>query len=63
VAAVHVCLGEESEALSCLEMAYEDRCLWLSYALTVDPRFDALRGEERFLNLVEHFSTSGALKG
>ena len=56
VAAAHICLGAEGEALSCLEKAFEDRCTWLPYALTVDPRFDALRGEERFLHLVGRFS-------
>jgi predicted Zn-dependent protease len=59
VAAAHVCRGAESEALSCLEKAYDDRCIWLPYALMVDPRFDAVRGEARFRGLVRRVSAGG----
>ena len=53
VAAAYACRRDDDQALSCLEKAYEDRCLWLPYALTADARFDALRGEARFQNLIQ----------
>jgi eukaryotic-like serine/threonine-protein kinase len=52
VAAVHACRRDLNEALSRLEKACEERCLWLPYALTADPRFDGLRDEARFRRLV-----------
>jgi serine/threonine-protein kinase len=59
VAAAHVCRGVVSDALSCLEKACDERCVWLSYALRVDPRFDAVRSEARFQNLVRRVSSGG----
>ena len=59
VAAAHICRGAEKEALACLETACDERCIMLPYALTVDPRFDALRSEERFQRLARRFSTRG----
>ena len=53
VAAVHACRGDREQALSCLEKARDERCVWLLYALTADQRFDALRSEARFLRLVQ----------
>ena len=40
-------LGHPDRALRCLELAREDRCPWLAFAI-VDPKFDILRGEPRF---------------
>ena len=51
VAAVHVSKGDLEEALSRLERAYAERCVWLRYALTADPRFDCLRDDARFRSL------------
>ena len=59
VAAVHACRGDREQALSCLEKASDERCVWLLYALTADQRFDALRGEARFRRLVRRV-TAGA---
>lgn len=59
VAAAHICRGALKEALACLERAGDERCIMLPYALTVDPRFDAVRGEERFQRLVHRFSARG----
>ena len=52
VAAIWVGLGESDRALGCLEEACTDRCYWLLYALMADPRFDPLRHEARFTDLV-----------
>jgi TolB-like protein/Tfp pilus assembly protein PilF len=51
-ATVHVALGEHEQALEWLERAYESRSGWLVY-LATEPRFDALRGEARFEELLE----------
>jgi serine/threonine protein kinase/tetratricopeptide (TPR) repeat protein len=56
VAAAYVGQRDVDEALSRLERAFKDRCFWLPYALTSDARFDELRGESRFQDLVERFA-------
>jgi Flp pilus assembly protein TadD len=53
VAAVYAGRRDPNEALSRLEKACEERCFWLPYALTADPRFDGLRDEARFRRLVQ----------
>ena len=50
VAAVYVGLGRNEEALRWLERAYQERSNWLIY-LKLDPRFDRLRSERRFVAL------------
>jgi tetratricopeptide (TPR) repeat protein len=52
VAAIWVGLGDTDRALACLEEACADRCYWVLYALLVDPRFDRLRHEARFTDLL-----------
>src|SRR5256886_415677 len=44
-------LGEESKAFEWLEKAYEQRAEWMIY-LSVDPRFDRLREDSRFTDLL-----------
>lgn len=51
-ATVHLALGELSAALGWLARALETRSGWLVY-LATEPRFDALRGEPRFEEMVE----------
>jgi serine/threonine protein kinase/tetratricopeptide (TPR) repeat protein len=51
VAAAYACKGDLKEALSRLERAGDERCVWLPYALASDPRFDGLRNEPRFCSL------------
>jgi serine/threonine protein kinase/tetratricopeptide (TPR) repeat protein len=51
VALVHAGLGDKTQALDWLERAYEDhsqRLLWIK----VEPRFDNLRGEPRFQDIL-----------
>jgi len=45
-------LGEESKAFEWLEKAYEQRAEWMIY-LSVDPRFDRLREDSRFTDLLQ----------
>ena len=52
VAAIYAALGEKEQTLEWLERAYEDRSGWLALWLKVDPRFDRLRSEPRFQNIL-----------
>ena len=60
VAAIHAGLGETERALACLDLAYEDRCPWLLRCLVADSRFDSLRGDDRFQNLLHRTTVSDA---
>jgi TolB-like protein/Flp pilus assembly protein TadD len=51
VAVIHLGLGERDRAIACLEKSYEERCARLVW-MKVDPRFDSLRDDTRFQNLV-----------
>jgi len=51
LAALHLALGEKEQALRLLEAAYAAHDGWLM-ALNVEPRFDPLRSEPRFQELV-----------
>ena len=44
-------LGDQTRALDLLDQAYRDRDVWMTW-LGVEPRFDALRGEPRFQQLL-----------
>lgn len=50
-AVVYVGLQEKDKALKYLEMAYQDRSCWMVF-LKVDPRFDPIRGDPRFQDLL-----------
>jgi DNA-binding winged helix-turn-helix (wHTH) protein/tetratricopeptide (TPR) repeat protein len=52
IAAVYAGLGEQERALAWLERAYEDRSGWLGLWLKVDPKFDGLRADPRFADLL-----------
>jgi eukaryotic-like serine/threonine-protein kinase len=60
VAAIYTGLGDHDRALSCLEAAFEDRCFWLLRGVKVDARFDRLRDEARFQNLVQRMGLAPA---
>jgi TolB-like protein/DNA-binding winged helix-turn-helix (wHTH) protein/lipoprotein NlpI len=50
-ALIYVGLGEKEQALTWLRKAIEERSHWLVW-IRVDPRFDSLRGDARFQQLV-----------
>lgn len=52
VATIYAGLGEQEQALEWLEKAYEERSGWLGLGLKVDPKFDGLRADERFRDLL-----------
>ncbi|HEV7239576.1 MAG TPA: tetratricopeptide repeat protein [Thermoanaerobaculia bacterium] len=58
-ATVHVALGENDQALEWLERALEARSGWLVY-LATEPRFDALRGDERFSVILSRVDGEGS---
>jgi TolB-like protein len=49
---VHIGRGETPQALDWLERAYAERDPWLA-ALKIDPAFDRLRSESRFVDLMD----------
>jgi predicted Zn-dependent protease len=51
LALVYSGLGDRARALELLGRAYAERDVWLTW-LGVEPRFDVLRGEPRFAELV-----------
>ncbi len=52
VAAIYAGLGDKEQTLAWLEKAYEDRSGWLALWLKVDPKFDLLRSDPRFRDLL-----------
>lgn len=53
MAIVHTSLGNQTEALAWLEKAYRERDGYLWVRLNVDPRFDSLRPNPRFIALLD----------
>jgi len=51
LAEIYVALGERDQALQALDSAYAQRSSWLVW-LKVEPKFDQLRGDPRFKDLV-----------
>lgn len=52
MACVYLSLGETEKAFASLEQAYDQRAEWMTY-LGVDPRFDGLREESSFQQLLQ----------
>lgn len=50
-ALVYAGIGEKAQAIAALERAYEEKCDWLIH-LAVEPRWDELRNEPKFQDLV-----------
>jgi tetratricopeptide (TPR) repeat protein len=57
-AAVYLALDDRIFTLACLEQAYEERCEMMTW-LKVDPAFDSIRTDLRFLNLVRRVGLDG----
>jgi TolB-like protein/Flp pilus assembly protein TadD len=51
-ALLYLALGESNAALEYLRQGFDERAPWMMW-LNVDPRYDAIRDEPRFLRLVE----------
>jgi hypothetical protein len=51
IAVIYVGLGSKDSTFDWLEKAYEDRSTWLTW-LKVDPRFDGIRDDARYRNLM-----------
>jgi class 3 adenylate cyclase/TolB-like protein/Tfp pilus assembly protein PilF len=51
IALIYIGLAERDEAIAWLERAYEERSSWLVW-IGVEPRFDPLRADSRFLSLL-----------
>ena len=51
IALIHAELNEKEEALSWLEQGLAERAAWMAY-LNTDPRYDNLRSEPRFQELL-----------
>ena len=55
IAVIYIGLQEKDQSLKYLEMAYEDRSWWMTW-LRVDPRFDSIRGDPRYQNLIRRMN-------
>ena len=51
MAEIYIGLAEKEQALKYLEIAYQDRSCWMTW-LRVDPRFDPIRGDPRYKDLL-----------
>jgi serine/threonine-protein kinase len=57
-ASIYAELGQKEEALAWLEKAYQQRTLGVLF-LGLNPRFDSLRGDPQFEELVKRVSLLG----
>ncbi len=55
IALIHVGLGDNDAALEWLERAYQERNAWMPF-LQVEPRFDPLRSDPRFQDLLHRMN-------
>jgi len=55
-------LGEKDQAFDWLDRAYDERAEWMIY-LAVDPRFDRLRSDQRFKQLLRRIGFAGTEPG
>ena len=59
IALIHVGLGEKDEAFARLNQGEQERGAWLQF-LGVDPRFDPLRSDPRFAELLKRLHLPAA---
>ena len=52
---IHAALGESNEAIDWLEIAFKQHGEWM-VLLKVDPRFDSLRDDSRFQDLMRRMN-------
>jgi serine/threonine protein kinase/tetratricopeptide (TPR) repeat protein len=57
VAVIRIGLGEKDQAFDWLQRAYQDRAAWMIY-LKVDPLFDPVRSDPRFIDLLRRVGLS-----
>jgi TolB-like protein/DNA-binding winged helix-turn-helix (wHTH) protein/Flp pilus assembly protein TadD len=57
IAIIHAGLGQRDQALVWLEKGYQERSAWMVW-LKVDPRFDVLRSDPRFQDLLRRVGLS-----
>jgi serine/threonine-protein kinase len=55
IAAIYVGLKDKDHAFEWLEKAFQDRADWMAF-LKVDPRFDSLKSDPRFINLLHRMN-------
>jgi eukaryotic-like serine/threonine-protein kinase len=58
IAVIHLGLGEKDQAFDWMQKAYEDHSAWLVY-LRIDPWFDPVRSDPRFVDLLRRVSLAG----
>ncbi|MGH7783724.1 MAG: TPR end-of-group domain-containing protein, partial [Candidatus Binatia bacterium] len=61
LALVYCFLNDSESALRCLEEAAEIKEAWLNWA-SVEPAFDVIRGDERFVEITQRFGYHGFLE-
>jgi hypothetical protein len=55
IAEFHAQLGQRDEAFAWLEKAYDERSVWMAQ-LSGEPKFDPLRSDPRFQDLVRRMN-------
>jgi TolB-like protein/DNA-binding winged helix-turn-helix (wHTH) protein/Flp pilus assembly protein TadD len=56
LARIYVGLGDKDEAFECLQRSYDDRSIEAFVGFKVDPRFDPLRSDPRFQDLLHRMN-------
>jgi serine/threonine-protein kinase len=56
VAFIYIGLGQKDQAFEWLLKAYEGRSPWLVFGVKIDPRYDVLRSDPRFADLLRHLN-------
>jgi tetratricopeptide (TPR) repeat protein len=62
VALVYVALGQQDQALEWLDKSCNNHALWFSYGANGDPRWDGLRSDSRFQNMLRRARFADAVR-